>query len=459
MAEAKLSNSGFSVEGLTALHQDALPPSPIAGVILKTTARCDFACRHCYVFESADQTWQLLPRKIEPHTIAAVGEQIADHVEIYDIPEFQVILHGGEPFLYGKPHVQQIVEGIRSQMGDSSRVFFTAHSNARLLGRKNHRSEELLDYLQENQIGVSTSLDGDRRANDFYRQYRDGSSTYADTIEGISALKERNLLRGILAVIVLGDIDFNRPSEVVTHELRTRGVENYRALLEFEPKKLDFLLPLAHRGSLPPGMETPEQRAMTPYATWLKAAFDDWYDRAQYKYFNTESLYANEYLPDVRTFSSIINRLEGRDSAVEAIGSLGAIDSLVIDVDGQYGIVDTLASTAEGEYRLKNKSVHNYPISIAGIDAWHNARQKGISLLPKECSRCPVRKVCQGGYAPHRYDPESLPPELPYAKKSIYSSNLLDLISYINGRHVAAKIKYVGTQVEQAYYNSELGAF
>jgi uncharacterized protein len=457
MSELLQSNSVLDEQVALFPEEDVRPLPVIGGAVLKATARCDYACRHCYVFEAEDQTWQFLPRKLEDETIDLVGERIAEYVEANDLPGFQVVLHGGEPFLFGKKHTERIVQGIRSAVRDTTYVGFTAHSNARLLGLGNDRSKELLDYLETNRIGVSTSLDGDRQANDFYRVYKNGESTYEDTIMGIQAVKERGLLRGILAVMILGDIDFERPQEEVIAKIQQRGLENYAALQEFEPKKIDFLFPLAHRGDLPAGMIRKAHRDMQPYANWLKPVFDNWYTIAEHKYFDPSSPKAREYAPDIRTFSSIISRLAGKPSAVETIGSLGEVSSVVIDADGQYGIVDTLASAAEGEYRL-GSNVRDTSIDTAVRSVVEKASGRGMMTLPKECQACPVRTVCQGGYAPHRYDPDALPGEQTYAKKTIYSSNLLDLISHINGSYVASKIKYAGIQSQRQYYGDAYDA-
>lgn len=457
MSELVLNNSILGEQTAFFPEEDVRPLPVIGSAVLKATARCDYACRHCYVFESEDQTWQLLPRKLEDETIDLVGNRIAEYVEANDLPGFQVILHGGEPFLFGKKHTERIVSGIRSAVRGNTYVEFTAHSNARLLGLGNDRSKEMLDYLEENRIGVSTSLDGDRRANDFYRVYRNGESTYDDTILGIQAIKQRGLLRGILAVMVLGDIDFERPQDDVVAEIQQRGLENYAALQEFEPKKIDFLFPLAHRGDLPPGMLKKAHRDMLPYANWLKPVFDTWYNIAEYKYFDPTSAKARQYAPDIRTFSSIISRLEGKASGVETIGALGQVSSVVIDADGQYGIVDTLAATAEGEYRL-DSNVRDAPIESAVRTVVDRATKRGMMTLPRECQGCPVRQVCQGGYAPHRYDPDALPGQQSYAKKTIYSSNLLDLISHVNGSHIASKVKYAGIESQREYYGDAYDA-
>lgn len=457
MTEATRDNSGFAIQEALFDEDEVSEHPPISGIVLKATARCDYACRHCYVFEAADQTWQLLPRKLEPRTIATIGERIAEYVEMHDLPQMQVVLHGGEPFLFGRQHTQQIVEGIRSQVRDTTYLAFSAHSNAHLLGKDTGQARELIDYLQENRIAVSTSLDGDRRSNDYYRRYRDGSSTYDDTIAGINVLREKKLLRGILAVMVLGDIDFEKPPEAVVDELRERGLANYQALLEHNPSKIDFLFPLAHRGNLPPGMMTAAQRKLVPYATWLKPVFDAWYDTMQHKYFDPASDPAQRYAPDVRIFSSIINRLEGRASSLEALGSLGVVDSVMIDADGKYGVVDTLAATDEGEYRLAiSAQTHSIDQAVAAVQ--QNARLKGISALPQACQACPVRNVCQGGYAPHRYDPGASSDEMMYGQKTIYSSNLLDLISHINGQHITAKVRFAGQRSQQAYYGEGYNA-
>ena len=69
--------------------------------VLKVHSRCDLACDHCYVYESADQSWRGRPLAVAPDVVAQTAMRIAEHVKTHDLASVDVVLHGGEPLLAG----------------------------------------------------------------------------------------------------------------------------------------------------------------------------------------------------------------------------------------------------------------------------------------------------------------------------------------------------------------------
>ena len=79
------------------------PVVPLRQFVLKVHSRCDLACDHCYVYQSADQSWRDRPMAISDETIAWTAQRIAEHAKAHQLPAVQVVLHGGEPLLAGPP--------------------------------------------------------------------------------------------------------------------------------------------------------------------------------------------------------------------------------------------------------------------------------------------------------------------------------------------------------------------
>ena len=92
------------------------PPVPLSQFVLKVHARCDLACDHCYVYESVDQSWHGRPVTISDQVIVRTAERIAEHAASHKLPSVQVILHGGEPLLAGRPRLRRVITELETAL-------------------------------------------------------------------------------------------------------------------------------------------------------------------------------------------------------------------------------------------------------------------------------------------------------------------------------------------------------
>ncbi|MDX2778353.1 radical SAM protein, partial [Streptomyces caniscabiei] len=78
-------------------------PTPVSlrQFILKVHSRCNLDCDYCYVYHSADTSWQAKPRVMELAVGRQVVRRIAEHAVAHRLPDVRVVLHGGEPLLLG----------------------------------------------------------------------------------------------------------------------------------------------------------------------------------------------------------------------------------------------------------------------------------------------------------------------------------------------------------------------
>jgi uncharacterized protein len=368
------------------------PDVPLAlnQYVLKVHSRCDLACDHCYVYESADQNWRRQPTVISDEIVSQAAQRIAEHATAHQLGAVQVVLHGGEPLLAGPTRLRAIISTLHSALRDVCHLDLRIHTNGVRL------NESFCDLFEEFGVKVGISLDGDRSANDRHRRYANGRSSYQAVIDAVQLLRTdryRHLYAGLLCTIDVA----NDPVTV------------YKALLSLKPPRIDFLLP--HATWDQPPARTPGQDAQ--YAQWLIAIFDRWLDDGR--------------PTDIRTFESIISTLNGGTSSTEALG-LTPSSLLVIETDGSYEQVDSLKTAYDGA-PATGLSVRTDPVDAAAQHPGIVARQQGLDGLSETCRRCPVVTTCGGGLYTHRYRTGS-----GFENPSVFCADLFALIAHIEAR-------------------------
>jgi len=378
---------------VTALAAGGWRPLPFSEFVLKVHGRCNLACDYCYIYENADQTWRRRPTAMSAEVVAATAARLGEHVRDHGLDEVTVVLHGGEPLLAGRAALAATAGALRAAVPSTCRVELSTQTNGVLL------THEMLAMLDEHDVGVSVSLDGDQSGHDRHRIRANGRGSHAEVMRGLNRLasSHRRLYRGLLCTV---DLD-NDP------------IRTYEALLETRPPRIDFLLPHGTWTAPPP--RRPVEGGGTPYAEWLIAVFDRWY-------------HAPRRETGVRLFEEILNLLLGGQSRSEGVG-LSPVAMLVVDTDGTLQQVDTLKTSYAGAPET-GLTVFDHRFDDA---MWHPgvvARQIGLAALAPACRTCAVRDICGGGLYAHRYREGH-----GYLNPSVYCPDLMKLITHI-GRTV-----------------------
>src|SRR5580704_11875351 len=329
---------------------------PLSQFVLKVHSRCDLACDHCYVYESADQSWHGRPLAISDEVISQTALRIAEHARSHRLDGVQVVLHGGEPLLAGRARLRRIVTELETALHGVCGLDLRIHTNGVLL------DEEFCELFAEHGVRVGISIDGDRAANDRHRRYADGRSSYNKVISAIELLRTerfRHLYSGLLCTIDVA----NDPAGV------------YDSLVALDPPRIDFLLPHATWDDPPPART---DEADERYADWLIAIFDRWLDAGR--------------PVGIRTFDSIISTLAGGESLTEALGLRPAVVA-VIETDGSYEQVDSLKPAFDGA-PATGLDVFGHSLDVVSQHPGITARQQGLAGLCRTCQECPVVASC-----------------------------------------------------------------
>ncbi len=150
--------------------QEVAEPPPIRTVVLNVTNSCNLACRYCY--EYGDD--RIAAAEIPQAMTAEVARQSVDRLltESGAAKDLQITFFGGETLLNWRV-IRPTVEYARKKARDAGkRVDFSLTTNATLLTR------EISEWIAENRIGVTISVDGPREFQDSMRVYRSGLGSY-----------------------------------------------------------------------------------------------------------------------------------------------------------------------------------------------------------------------------------------------------------------------------------------
>ena len=363
-------------------------PIPFREFVVKVHSRCDLACDYCYMYEMADQSWRDRPRRMSTEIARSTAMRIGEHVRSHQIPSVALILHGGEPLLAGRELITEVVCATHAAVGPDAQVDVRVQTNGVGL------NDSYLQLFNDLDVHVGVSLDGGAESHDRHRRFTSGRGSYAAVAAGLDRLTQaqyRHLFSGLLCTI----------------DLRNDPMTTYKALTDFDPPRVDFLLPHGTWATPPPGRMP--GAADTPYADWLIAIFDHWYSAPGTR---------------VRLFEDIMRLLLRADASHEMLG-LFPTRIVVIETDGAIELADNLKVAYHGA-AMTGLHVTWNPLDEALLLPGVVARQLGERSLCPQCRACDIRHVCGAGLYAHRYRPGT-----GFYNPSVYCPDLIKLIGHI----------------------------
>ncbi len=209
-------DNGMAKEKFPSLPE---PDFPLQRIVLNTTNQCNLACGYCY--EYSDDRISTTANKPK-----YMGEDVARAAIDTLMRESagRKVLHltffGGETLL-NFPLMQWAVGYAKAEaLKLGKEIDFSLTTNATLL------TEEIVDFLAANRIGVTVSIDGDRELNDRMRVFHNGKGSYDVIAPKIKMLLERHKTNSIGARVTLssGVSAIRRIYDHLTKELGFKGV-------------------------------------------------------------------------------------------------------------------------------------------------------------------------------------------------------------------------------------------
>lgn len=328
--------------------------------IFVVTLRCEHSCPYCQVSRQSTDTARFdMSRQTADKALDAVFRSPAERIKI----EFQ----GGEPLL-NLPMVEYIVTRAKERNVVAGKdLAFVIATNLALL------NEASLQFMQQYDIYVSTSLDGPEQLHNANRP-RPGRNSWELAVSGITRVRER--------------LGHDRVSALMT--TTEKSLQNPRAIID------------AYRDQ---GFNTIFLRPMSPYGFAVKTKAYREYDAERWLEFYWRGL---DYIIDLNKrgveFSEqyaglVLRKMLTNDDPgyVDLMNPAGiGIAAAVYNYDGDVYASDEgrmLAEMNDKTFRLGNLHSESYE-EIFTSDTLIGALDESFTASAPGCSECAYEQVC-----------------------------------------------------------------
>jgi uncharacterized protein len=194
---------------------EPLPESfPLQTIVLNVTNQCNLSCQYCYEFgedkvatpegKPKFMAWETAKSSVDYLFAASQGRKSV-HITFF----------GGET-LMNFPLLKQVVEYARTRAEELKvNIDFSLTTNATLL------SPTIIEYLAENAIGVTVSMDGPKEMQDKFRVFSNGRGSYDIIKPKVQNLLANHRTRPIAARVTMtsGAMDVKKIYQHLKHEL------------------------------------------------------------------------------------------------------------------------------------------------------------------------------------------------------------------------------------------------
>ena len=177
-----------------------LPPAdfPLTTMVLNVTSKCNLACTYCYEY-GADRIAQTsakpMPRFLDEQTarqsVDFMFRRAGSNQIVY------LTFFGGETLLNFKVLQSTLVYARQRAAETGKHVEFSLTTNGTLL------RPEIIEWLAENDVAVTISIDGPRELQDRFRVFHNGRGSYDVMMPKVKELLRRHTSRPIGARVTL----------------------------------------------------------------------------------------------------------------------------------------------------------------------------------------------------------------------------------------------------------------
>ncbi len=176
--------------------QDPVENFPLQSLVLNLTNQCNLSCQYCYEFgEDKVATPDGKPKFMSEEVAKASVDHLLESSK--GRRAVHITFFGGET-LMNFPLLKWVVGYATTQAREAGQFLdFSLTTNGTLL------SPEIIDFLVENSIGVTVSMDGPKEMHDALRIYANGKGSYDVLAPKVKSLIAKHNTRPIAARVTL----------------------------------------------------------------------------------------------------------------------------------------------------------------------------------------------------------------------------------------------------------------
>jgi uncharacterized protein len=193
-----------------------LQPFPLTTMVLNVTNQCNLACTYCYEY-GEDKIVDTKNGKQPKFMTEETARESVDFLlrESGDNQAAHLTFFGGET-LMNFPVLKRTIAYARTRAAEAGKqIDFSLTTNATLL------KPEIIEFLAEQQVGVTISIDGPKEIQNKFRVFHNGAGSYDVVVPKIKALLEKHRSRPIGARVTLTTpkLDVKRIFRHLTEEI------------------------------------------------------------------------------------------------------------------------------------------------------------------------------------------------------------------------------------------------
>ena len=359
------------------------PPLATAFVV-KIAELCNLNCSYCYMYNKGDSSYRMRPKFMSTEAAVAMLARIAGYAQRHNLRNIALALHGGEPLLIGRQWVQWFLDEARN-VATSAGISFQVgiQTNGTLL------DQDWVNLLSAYNVAIGVSCDGPAEWNDCDRVGFDGRGSY-------------DKVRGALELLAATESADWSVLTVVNPHAPPRSVLKH--FVDLGATRIDFLWPDYTHDAPPPWPRG-------TLAAYFCDLFDYWYNEL-------------DSPPRIRWFENAMALLLRGRSNCDVLGP-NPITDIMVESDGTWQPLDTLRICGNDMTRT-GLDVRTSDVEEMWTMPLYQIGLRNQELLSGQCRSCNYRRVCGGGYLPHRYRHDN-----GFSNPSVYCTDLLVVLSHI----------------------------
>lgn len=162
--------------------------------IFVVTDSCNMSCRYCQAQNECSKAVKMMSKE--------VAKKAADIVLSSPQKDITIEFQGGEPLLNFETIKYTVLYIENNNKGKN--VDFSIVTNLTLL------TDEMVDFIKEHNISISTSIDGPEQLHNYNRPYINGNGTFERVVASLSRLKKANISAGAIQTTTKKSLKFEK---------------------------------------------------------------------------------------------------------------------------------------------------------------------------------------------------------------------------------------------------------
>ncbi|HDK7138550.1 TPA: radical SAM protein [Clostridium botulinum] len=257
-----------TLTGNPVLRLDEMLSNKIQNITLELTEKCNLRCKYCIYNPSHPEHREFGHRDMNFETAKKAIDFFNNHTS--DTKEVYIGFYGGEPLLNFEL-LKKCIDYAKIKIKNKD-LSYSMTTNATLI------TEDIANFLVENKVSITVSLDGPKLIHNENRVYANGKGSFDDTIRGL-----KNLVKAYKKIGANPSFGFNIVTSGPNYEEKYDQIHNFFKNLDWLPSDLPILCSTVDPGPKEMEYVLPQSKDEKHYINNIHEPLFEWSDRKKQK--------------------------------------------------------------------------------------------------------------------------------------------------------------------------------